>query len=199
MEDNKIIGEDTQVVTPTTATPSIPTTVPYERFKEINDAKKTLKSELDTIKAELETFKTKSTEADTLKAQVEELSKAHTETVTKQQERLMRSIVKAEAIAANLVDTNDVFNFLDFNKLEYDENTDSIKGLSESLATLKESKPYLFKAPVPVVGVNPSGATGGTPSDEATKKKDLFNRMAKGDTKAFDAMTQLSVSKLLRR
>ncbi|MEX3933280.1 hypothetical protein AB4Y32_16005 [Paraburkholderia phymatum] len=67
------------------------------------------------------------------------------DTHTSAEQRIIRAELKAEAIKAGMVDL-DGLKLADLSSIKIDEKGD-IQGAAELMATLKESKPYLFKEP----------------------------------------------------
>jgi len=183
--------------------------IPYARFKEINDAKKVLEDELKALKTieadkvkvnkakEDKEAEDKKTESEKIKEQLTEIQKSHKETLTKQETKIIKTLVKAEAQKAELNDVNDAQRFLDFSKLKYDEETDTLEGLSEALGALKEAKPYLFKATNKVNTVNPTNTLD--TKDSNTLNTDLYNKFAQGSTSAFDTLINQQVAKLFKK
>lgn len=176
--------------------PTPPSAIPYERFKEVNDAYKSFKSlgydspdeikaqldELQTLKqAEDERKKAEMDELERLKAEKEEaLQKAQEDAAKAEQaqkaanERILNTEIKSVARALNANDPNDVLALLDKAQVEVDEEG-NLTGVEEAVTAFKESKPWLFKQ----VAIGADAKGGSNPNknpsvDEiAAKEKEL--------------------------
>ncbi|WP_253291310.1 phage scaffolding protein [Virgibacillus proomii] len=175
-------------------------TIPYERFKEVNDAYKSFKSlgynSADELKAQLDELKTlKQAEEERKKAEMDEVERLQAEkeeAAQKAQEaeeqarkakeaannRILNTEIKSVARALNANDPNDVLALLDKSQIEMDEEG-NVTGVEEAVTAFKESKPWLFKQAIGADakgGSNPN--TNPTVDEIAAKEKELSEAQA---------------------
>lgn len=128
--------------------PNDGTYVPVSKFNEANEAKKTLETERDTYKSQLDKLKTSTDDVENLKKQISTLNDTITANKTKYEEQLqttrLESAVKV-ALTGKVQDIDIVSGLLDKTKITLDENTGNVKmGLEEQLKELQNNKPFLF-------------------------------------------------------
>ena len=121
-----------------------PSYIPKNRFDEVIGSKNQLKSQVGELSNELETLKKSAKGNDELVAQIEALQKNSADSQDKYNKSLIDNAVKFEAVHNKALDPADLAKFLDYSTLELDE-AGNVKGLSEQITTLKESKGYLFE------------------------------------------------------
>lgn len=130
-----------------TLLPNDGTYVPVTKFNEANDAKKTLETERDNYKSELEKLKNSSDDVSGLKKQIEDLEATITTNKTNYENELnttrLNSAVKL-ALSGKVHDTDIVSGLIDKTKLTLDENLNVKMGLDEQLKELQTNKPFLF-------------------------------------------------------
>lgn len=131
------------------------------------------------LRGESATYRTKAKEAETKAEAAELASKAAIEKATKDaqearsaaDQRVIRAELKAEAIKAGMIDM-DGLKLADLSKIKLDDNGEVV-GAEDLMKSLKESKPYLFKA----------GTTSST-QDPPKKKDDSKPKTAQDMTDA---------------
>ena len=121
-----------------------PSYIPKNRFDEVIGSKNQLKSQVGELSSELETLKKSAKGNDELIAQIEALQKNSADSQEKYNKSLIDNAVKFEAVHNKALDPADLAKFLDYSTLELDE-AGNVKGLSEQITSLKESKGYLFE------------------------------------------------------
>lgn len=170
-------------------------TIPYERFKEVNDAYKSFKSlgynSADELKAQLDELKTlKQAEEERKKAEMDEVERLQAEkeeAAQKAQEaeeqarkakeaannRILNTEIKSVARALNANDPNDVLALLDKSQIEMDEEG-NVTGVEEAVTAFKESKPWLFKQAIGADAAGGSNPAKNPTIDEiSAKEKEL--------------------------
>lgn len=190
-------------------------TIPYERFKAVNDAYKSFKSlgfdSADELKAQLAKLealekaeedrkKAEMTEAERLKAEKEEAAKKAEEAAEQAKnaqetanKRILNTEIRSVARSLNANDPNDVLALLDTSNIEIDESGD-VKGVEDAVKALKEAKPWMFKQPIgadAVGGGNPNKNPG--VSELSAKEKELAELKSKAlkDSRLLGKVTQL--------
>lgn len=151
-------------------------TIPYARFKEVNDAKNLLETQVNEYSEQLKQLQGAAKGNDELQAKIKELQDAQEQTKTNYEKALKDAKIDA-AIKLSLVgkthDEELVLGLIDRAAIEVDDNYKVIKGLDEQLGTLKESKAFLFKSEEPtiepptqpsIVGAKPSNVENGKPA-----------------------------------
>lgn len=106
--------------------------VPYSRFKEVIEEKNEYKDKVDTLKDKAE-------KADTYKTKLEKMRNK----TSKQQKKYA---LKEEALGAGVRQDalDDVTKVVDLGNLSVDDETNTVKGVEETIEQLKSNKEYLF-------------------------------------------------------
>lgn len=137
--------------------------VPYARFKEVNDAKKALESQVNEFSTQLKTLQGAVKGNEELESTIKELQEAQSKTKAEYEQMLKDSKIEAAIKLALVGKTHDedlVLSLIDKGTIEVDDKYNVSKGLEEQLATLKESKAFLFKSEQPtqptLSGVKPN-------------------------------------------
>ena len=151
-------------------------TIPYARFKEVNDAKNLLETQVNEYSEQLKQLQGAAKGNDELQAKIKELQDVQEQTKANYEQALKDAKIDA-AIKLSLVgkthDEELVLGLIDRAAIEVDDNYKVIKGLDEQLGTLKESKAFLFKSEVPtneppaqpsIFGAKPSNIENGKPA-----------------------------------
>jgi hypothetical protein len=120
------------------------------------ERKKAAMSEQDRLQAEKEAAEKRAQE-------LEEQSKKAQESAN---QRIINTEIRAVARGLNANDPNDVLALLDNSNVEIDDNG-NVKGVEEAVKSLKDSKSWLFKAPVG------ADAGGGSYPDKNPKPNEL--------------------------
>lgn len=132
--------------------------IPKKRFDEVNDAKKQLETDLADRDAQLVTLGETAGASDDLKTQIATLQTANQEAADKHAAEMktlaMENAIKI-ALTGKVHDEGMAAGQFDREKLVIDG--DKIIGLDEQLASLKESKPFLFKTDTPPDSTPPPG------------------------------------------
>lgn len=128
--------------------PNDGTYVPVSKFNEANDAKKTLETERDNYKTELDKLKNSTDNVEDLKKQISTLNDTIAANKTNYEKTLnetrLNSAVKV-ALAGKVQDVDIVSGLLDKTKITLDDSTGNVKmGLEEQLKELQTNKPFLF-------------------------------------------------------
>ena len=128
--------------------PNDGTYVPISKFNEANEAKKTLETERDNYKTELDKLKNSTDNVEDLKKQISTLNDTIANNKTNYEKTLnetrMNSAVKV-ALAGKVQDVDIVSGLLDKTKITLDDSTGNVKmGLEEQLKELQTNKPFLF-------------------------------------------------------
>lgn len=132
-----------------------PTFIPKSRFDEVIGSKNQLKSQVGELSSELEALKKSAKGNEELTLAIQELQNKNSDWESKYNKSLIDNAVKMEALHNKALDPSDLSKFLNYEGLELDE-TGNVKGLSEQIAELKETKSYLFEA---IKEVNNNNAT----------------------------------------
>lgn len=192
-----------------------PKPIPYDRFKEVNDAYKSykelgfgtadeLKAKLDELKAyeeaEQERKKAEMSEAERLKAEKEEAAKKAeeaSEQAKKAQEsanqRIINTEIRSIARSLNANDPNDVLALMDKSDVKIDDDG-NVTGVEDALKAFKESKPWLFKQPIGADALGGSNPSKNPTADEmSAKEKELeeAKEQAKTNPRMFGKVTKL--------
>ena len=133
--------------------------VPYARFKEVNDAKKALESQVNEFSNQLKTLQGSVKGNEELENQIKELQKAQSETKAQYEQMLKDSKVDAAiklALVGKAHDEDLVLGLIDRGSIEVDDNYKVVKGLDEQLTSLQESKSFLFKTVEPTEPQQPT-------------------------------------------
>ncbi|MBO0962014.1 phage scaffolding protein [Neobacillus sp. MM2021_6] len=162
-------------------------------------------------KAEEERKKQAMSEAERLKAEKEEADKKAIEAAEQAKkaqdaanQRILNTEIKSIARSLSANDPADVLALLDKSSVEID-NDGNVKGVEEAVKALKESKPWMFKAPIgadaggggnPAKHPNPNELTVKEKELEDLKKEALKNpRLAGKVTKLFNEILELKKKK----
>lgn len=124
------------------------TWIPKEKFDAVNSEKNQLKSQLKERDAQLEDLGSKAKGHEELQAQIAELQAANQQQVEEYQKQLQQqqfdfSLDKALS-SAKVRNAKAVRALLDLESVQMDG--DSLKGLEDQLAKIKESDGYLFES-----------------------------------------------------
>lgn len=143
-------GNGTPPATPPSAPTKGPETFSREYVTELrqeNASYRTRAIEAERKAQEAEARATKAAEEAEAKAKKasEEADAKVKESHTASEQRIIRAELKAEALKAGMVDL-DGLKLADLSSLKIDEKGE-VTGAAELMASLKESKPYLFKEP----------------------------------------------------
>lgn len=106
--------------------------VPYSRFKEVIDEKNQYKEKVDKLKDKAE-------QADTYKTKLEKMK-------NKTSKQRKKYALKEEALTAGVRQDalDDVTKIADLDNLSVDDETNTVKGVDETIKKLKSNKEYLF-------------------------------------------------------
>jgi Phage minor structural protein GP20 len=121
-----------------------PSFIPKTRFDEVIGTKNELKTQVGALSNELETLKKSAKGNEELTKAIEELQSKNQDWENKYNKNLIDNAVKLEALHNKALDPTDLSKFLDYTQLQLDE-TGAVKGLTEQIAKLKETKGYLFE------------------------------------------------------
>lgn len=106
--------------------------VPYSRFKEVIDEKNQYKEKVDKLKDKAE-------QADTYKTKLEKMK-------NKTSKQRKKYALKEEALTAGVRQDalDDVTKIADLDNLSVDDESNTVKGVDETIEKLKSNKEYLF-------------------------------------------------------
>lgn len=169
--------------------------VPEHRFKEVNDAKKSLESTLKERDQQLADLKKSAEGNEALQNQIKELQEANKQASEKYQSELseLRTNTALKlALSGKVHDPDLVVGLLDKTKIELDEAGNVKAGFDDQLKALQESKAFLFvqeqtprfRGMSPADGAADGGGGGGDKAAEFGKRVAEF---AKQDTSAAEA------------
>lgn len=161
------LTEDQAAKAETESKKELETYVPKTRFDEVNNTKKQLETDVKDRDTQLENIKKSAGDNETLKAQIETLqsdNKTAKEKYESDLKDLQISNAIKLAIADKAQDADLVAGLFDKTKLILGDDG-KITGLDEQVKTLKEGKPFLFKA-----------------EDNNQQNKNQFKGMAPGDS-----------------
>lgn len=122
--------------------------VTKERFNQVNEDNKTLKSTVKERDTQLESLKKNAGDKDALEAQIEQLKQSNKEAQQKYEADLKASKIKSAVklkIGDQVHDTDMVSSLLDLSKIELDDNDNIKGGFDEQFNNLKKDKAFLFK------------------------------------------------------
>jgi len=186
--------------------------VPYDRFKAKVDEVNTLKQQQEEMeaklkrleeleKAEEERKKAEMSEQERLLAEKEEAENKAAELAEKAEKaeeaankRIIDTEIRAVARALNANDINDVLALMDKSGVEIDESG-NVKGVEEAVASLKESKPWMFKKPIGADAAGGSNPSKNPSLDEiSAKEKELaeLKQKAVSDRRLLGKVTRLA-------
>ncbi|MBB6218667.1 vacuolar-type H+-ATPase subunit I/STV1 [Anaerosolibacter carboniphilus] len=121
--------------------------IPKDKFNQLNEENKDLKSQLTDRDKQLKDLEGKAKGNEELEKQIKDLQEQNKQTTkgfeTKIKELSITNAVKL-ALAGQVHDTDLVAGLLDKAKIELDESGNLKGGLEEQIKTLKESKSFLF-------------------------------------------------------
>ncbi|GAB2022071.1 hypothetical protein RyT2_11450 [Pseudolactococcus yaeyamensis] len=147
-----------------------------EKNKSLSAENDSLKTQLAEQTAEIELFKKSDEQSAETKKALEDLQ-GKFETLKTEKDAELAQLQKNNAVALALKDTGTLDSDLLFGQLNLEkiviQDDGKVSGLDDQVASIKESKPFLFaqeKAPDPqqpsiFVGGNPAGDAGGKSSD----------------------------------
>ncbi|WP_281868313.1 phage scaffolding protein [Brevibacillus parabrevis] len=121
--------------------------VPEHRFKEVNDAKKSLESTLKERDQQLADLKKSAEGNEALQAKIKELEDANKQAADKYQAELkeLRTTTALKlALNGKVHDPDLVAGLLDKTKIELDETGNVKAGFDDQIKALQESKAFLF-------------------------------------------------------
>lgn len=125
--------------------------VPYERFKEINEAKNKAEQDVKERDNQIEEIKKSAGDNEELKKQIEQMQKNAKESEQKYKEELkdikLTNAIKL-AIAGKAHDEDLVAGLFDKSKLVLSDDG-KVVGIEEQLKSIKEGKTFLFKEEQP--------------------------------------------------
>lgn len=116
--------------------------VPYERFKAVNDAKKTLEGQITSMKAMLKDLTGEGEDFEKAKAALE---KKVSEGETKLNDFKKSTLLEKLLTQSGAINFKTVLPLLDEADLAYDAEKGAFTALEESLKKIKEDNPYLFQ------------------------------------------------------
>ncbi|HJP68274.1 MAG TPA: hypothetical protein VJ846_05175 [Sphingomicrobium sp.] len=179
-------GSSAPTATPPTAPTKGPETFSREYVTELrqeNASYRTRAIEAERKAQEADARATKAAEEAEAKAKkaAEEADAKVKESHTASEQRIIRAELKAEALKAGMVDL-DGLKLADLSSIKIDEKGE-VTGAAELMATLKESKPYLFKGatsstthagdPPPKKKPEPFDARTATPEERKAKAREM--------------------------
>ncbi len=143
--------------------------IPYDRFQEVNEAKKKAEQDVKDRDKQIEEIKKSAGDNEALQKQIEELQKTSKEAEEKYQTELkdtrLTNAIKL-AIAGKAHDEDLVAGLFDKTKLILSDDG-KVTGIDEQLKTIKDNKAFLFKEEAKPdkpgfrkVGGNPPGNHG---------------------------------------
>lgn len=145
--------------------------IPKARFDEVNNAKKSLETQVNDYVEQLKGLQKNAEGNETLQAEITKLQDAQKDLKLQYEQQLKDERVNAAlklAVAGKVHDADLVTGLIDRATIEVDESGKVVKGLDEQLTSLQESKSFLFvqqqEPPKPgIKGANP--APGADPSN----------------------------------
>jgi len=159
-----------------------PSYIPKNRFDEVIGSKNELKTQVGELSNQLETLKKSAKGNEELTKQIEELQNKNGEWANMYKKQTIENAIKFKGLQSKANDISDLMKFVDFDELEITD-TGEVKGLDEQIASLKETKAYLFESgevlPQNKAPLNPSGASAGNSLTEKEKffelQKQVYN------------------------
>lgn len=169
--------------------------VPEHRFKEVNDAKKSLESTLKERDQQLADLKKAAEGNETLQNQIKELQEANKQASEKYQSELseLRTNTALKlALSGKVHDPDLVVGLLDKTKIELDEAGNVKAGFDDQLKALQESKAFLFvpekkEEVLQFRGMQPADSTSGGGEGQ---QPNLGKQLAAQNKQTGDAMQQ---------
>ena len=159
--------------------------IPYDRFKQVNDDKKSLEGQLaerdkaiDGLNAKLKAGEDAAKSITDLQEQLKQKDTAVLQARKDAAVQVALSQAKAKNVKA-------VAALLDADKLQLQEDS-SVKGLKEALEGLQKSDAYLFepaKAAAATSGFNPAAESGGAPAPKTLQEAVQASLEAQTQTK----------------
>lgn len=140
--------------------------IPKDRFNEVSESNKTLKTQLSDRDKQLETLKKSAGDAEGLKAKIDELQAAN-KTANEEHDAQIRQIRLDHAIESALTgakakNITAVRPFLKLDDLDIDEDG-KVKGLDKQIQKLAEADDTKFLFDVATAGKGAEGDAGGKP------------------------------------
>ena len=123
--------------------------VTKERFNQVNEDNKTLKSTVKERDTQLESLKKNAGDKEALESQIEQLKQSNKEAQQKYEADLKASKIKSAVklkIGDQVHDSDMVSSLLDLSKIELDDNDNIKGGFEEQFNNLKKDKAFLFKS-----------------------------------------------------
>lgn len=134
-----------------------------EELKEIKENKRTLESEVASLKKFEGTNEELKTKVKTLE---EQMKTKEVESQTRMLASRKKAAIKVELIKDKTLDADLALSLIDMEKIEVDDNDKITKGYKEQLAVIKKDKSFLFEAEKPPVTTQqPSWLKGNKPAD----------------------------------
>ncbi|MCC8435471.1 phage scaffolding protein [Brevibacillus sp. M2.1A] len=157
--------------------------VPEHRFKEVNDAKKSLETTLKERDQQLTDLKKSAEGNETLQTKIKELEDANKQAADKYQtelKELRTNTALKLALNGKVHDPDLVSSLLDKTKIELDDAGNVKAGFDDQLKALQESKAFLFvpedKGGFQFRGFQPADATGGGGGQQPNIGKQLADQ-----------------------
>ena len=126
-------------------------TIPYDRFKEVNDTLKSERTAKEAIEKKLAEYENKKLEeeknylaiSEKAKKEAEEARAKMTEIENKRVKERKEFSIGLEAKSQGINDIDDAIRLIDVSQIEVDENG-NVVGVKEAIEKMKKDKPYLF-------------------------------------------------------
>lgn len=169
--------------------------VPEHRFKEINDAKKSLESTLKERDQQLADLKKSAEGNETLQTKIKELEDANKQAADKYQtelKELRTNTALKLALSGKAHDPDLVAGLLDKTKIELDESGSVKAGFDDQIKALQESKAFLFvpekqETGLQFRGMHPADGAGGGGGGQ---QPNLGKQLAEQNKQSGEAMQQ---------
>lgn len=169
--------------------------VPEHRFKEVNDAKKSLESTLKERDQQLTDLKKSAEGNETLQTKIKELEDANKQTADKYQtelKELRTNTALKLALSGKVHDPDLVAGLLDKTKIELDESGSVKTGFDDQIKALQESKAFLFvpekqETGFQFRGMHPADGAGGSGGGQ---QPNLGKQLAEQNKQSGEAMQQ---------
>ena len=170
--------------------------VPEHRFKEVNDAKKSLESSLKERDQQLADLKKAAEGNEALQNQIKELQEANKQAASKYEtelKELRTNTALKLALSGKVHDPDLVAGLLDKTKIELDDAGNVKAGFDDQLKALQESKAFLFvpekkETGFQFRGMQPADGAGGGGGDST--KPNLGKILAEQNKKSNAATEQ---------
>lgn len=169
--------------------------VPEHRFKEVNDAKKSLESTLKERDQQLADLKKSAEGNEALQTKIKELEEANKQAADKYQaelKELQTNTALKLALSGKVHDPDLVVGLLDKTKIELDESGIVKTGFEDQIKALQESKAFLFvpekkEEGFQFKGMQPADGAGGGGEGQ---QPNLGKQLAAQNTQSGEAMQQ---------